>query len=317
MRLIQDEIARLESIQADGNPQTDFGAFWQTAVARVNDADPGLEATDTDYVVPGIAVRDIRFRGLDGTSVMGWFLRPAGVNRPLPVIVVFHGGNWHRGRPLDFAPWMMAGFAVLTMDFRQQGGRTGSSTAMEMFGVNHWIIMNIETPREFYLYHAWTDALMGLRVARSMPEVDADRSVVFGDSQGGGVALIMAALDPQVRLCVANMPSFCWWEKRVQTRTACANMIADYISRNLDQMATVFRTLSYFDVINFVDRIRCPVICSCGLEDVSTPPACVYAAYNNIRSEKEMINCPFTGHDVPCWVREREMAWILRKLRPS
>jgi len=314
MRLVQEEIARLESLQVEGNPQPDFGAFWQTAVARVNDADPGLEATDMDYVVPGMVVRDIRFRGLDGTPVAGWYLRPAGADRSLPVIVIFHGGNGHRGRPLDYAPWMMAGFAVLSMDFRQQGGRTGSNTAMDMFGVNHWITMNIETPREYYLYHAWTDALIGLRVARNMPEVDADRSVVLGGSQGGGVALVMASLDPQVRLCVANVPSFCWWEKRVQTRTACANTIADYIYRNPDQMATVFRTLSYFDVINFVDRIRCPVICSCGLEDASTPPACVYAAYNNIRSEKEMINCPFTGHDVPWWVREREMAWILGKL---
>jgi len=263
-----------------------------------------------------MAVRDIRFRGLDGTPVAGWFLRPAAAKGPLPVVVLFHGGNWRRGRPLDFASWVLAGFAVLSMDFRQQGGRTGSNTAMDMFAVNHWITMNIEKPPEYYLYHAWTDALMGLRVARDMPEADAGRLVVAGDSQGGGAALVMASLDPEVRLCVANVPSFCWWEKRVQTRTACATAIADYICRNQDQMETVFRTLSYFDVVNFADRITCPVVCSCGLEDASTPPECVYAAYNNIRSEKQMINCPFTGHAVPAWVQEKELAWLLRKLTP-
>jgi cephalosporin-C deacetylase len=314
MRLVQEEIARLESLHVEGNPQSDFVAFWQKAVARVNEAEPGLEATDVDYVASGIAVRDIRFRGLDGTPVAGWYLRPTGVDGPLPVMVVFHGGNWRRGRPLDFAPWLMAGFAVVSMDFRQQGGRTGSNTPMDMFGVNHWITMNIEDHENYYLYHAWTDALMGLRVARNMPEVDADRTVVFGGSQGGGAALVMASLDPDVTLCVANVPSFCWWEKRVQTRTACANVIADYICRHPDQMETVFRTLSYFDVINFVDRITCPVLCSCGLEDACTPPECVYAAYNNIRAEKEMINSPFTGHAVPSWVLEREMAWVLGKL---
>ena len=152
MRLVQEQIARLESIQVDGNPQPDFGAFWEAAVTRVNEASPGLEATDTDYVLPGMAVRDIRFRGLDGTSVAGWFLRPAVADGPLPVVVVFHGGNWRRGRPLDFASWVLAGFAVLSMDFRQQGGRTGSNTAMDMFAVNHWITMNIEKPPESYLY---------------------------------------------------------------------------------------------------------------------------------------------------------------------
>ena len=122
--------------------------------------------------------------------------------------------------------------------------------------------------------------------------------------------MVAAALNPRVALCLANVPSFCWWEKRVQGRTACASTIAEYVRRYPDAAERVFQTLSYYDVLHFADRIRCPLLGSCGLKDTSTPPDCVFAAFNKVRSEKRIEIYPFGGHEVRGVHVEKELAWL-------
>ena len=66
----------------------------------------------------------------------------------------------------------------------------------------------------------------------------------------------------------------------------------------------LYRILSYFDVKNFTDRIACPVYMAIGLQDETCPPHTNFAGYNHIRSEKDWICYPHTGHGiwmVPDW----------------
>ena len=293
MQLLDEQISILKVVDPPLTKRPDFDEFWAEAVRKVDAADPGAAAEPMDYPLDGMAVRDLTYHGLDGTPIAGWLLLPERAHHErVPAMVRFHGGSGSRGRPLDHLRWVMAGCAVIAMDFRQQGGRTGSNTTMDAFGVGHWIAMNIENHESHYLYHAWTDCLLSIKVAKQTPEINPNRVAVGGSSQGGGTALAMAALDPDVALCLADVPSFCWWERRIVTQTACASKIAEYIRRYPSKMDVVLNTLSYFDVMNLVDRIACPVLGSCGLKDTSTPPDCVYAAFNKIQSEKTIRNYP-------------------------
>ena len=97
------------------------------------------------------------------------------------------------------------------------------------------------------------------------------------------------------------------------TQTACASKIADYIRRRPSAMDAVLNTLSYVDVMNLADRIACPVLGSCGLRDTSTPPECVYAGFNRVRSEKTIRNYPFTGHAIEPWHAEEQLAWVRQR----
>jgi len=310
MRLIAKQIEELQKLDVPAYKEDDFEAFWDGAVSAVERA--ALAVTDhvLDYALDSVEVHDLRFAGLDGTPVAAWYLRPRQAAAPCPVIVQFHGGNGSRGCPLDHATWLLAGYAVVAMDFRQQGGTTGSRTAMDRCGTSHWICGNLEQPHNHYLYHAWTDALLSVRVAETRPGVRADQVVVSGASQGGGTAMVMAALNPRVALCLANVPSYCRWEKRVQDGSACASTIAEYIRRYPNAAATVFRTLSYYDVMHFANRIRCPLLGSCGLKDGMTPPDCVFAGFNKVTSEKRIEVYPFGGHEVPAVHVEKELAWL-------
>ena len=310
MRLIAEQIQLLEALNVPDYKEDDFDTFWETAVRAVEDVE--LRVTDEviNFPLDSVEVHDIRFEGLDGTPVATWYLRPRHVDTPRPVIVQFHGGNGSRGCPTDHARWLLAGYAVVAMDFRQQGGSTGSRTAMDRYGTSHWICGNLEHPHNHYLYHAWTDALLSVRVAETRSGVNPSQVVVSGSSQGGGTAMVLAALNPRIALCLANVPSFCFWEKRVQDKTACAGTIADYIRRKPESTETVFRTLSYYDVLHFADKIRCPLLGSCGLKDTATPPNCVFAGFNKVRSEKQIEVYPCGVHEVPAEHLEKELRWV-------
>jgi cephalosporin-C deacetylase len=310
MRQIEKQVRQLQAIDVPSYKEADFDEFWDRTVATVEAAP--LEVSDEviEYPLPDVEVHDLRFAGLDGTPVAAWYLRPTQVRGPCPVIVEFHGGNGSRGCPLDHSMWLLAGYAVVTMDFRQQGGITGSRTAMDRCGNGHWICGNLEQPHNHYLYHAWTDALLCVRVAETRLGVRPDQVIVSGVSQGGGTAIMAAALNPRVALCLSNVPSFCWWERRIETGTACASTIADYIHRYPAKAETVFRTMSYYDVLHFAGRVRCPLMGSVGLKDTLTPPDCVFAGFNKVTSEKRIEVYPFGGHERRGFHIEKELAWM-------
>jgi cephalosporin-C deacetylase len=313
MNLIKQQIDDLLKIDAPLTRKADFGEFWAQAIAKVDAHDIKLETKLSDYPLGNIKVYDSSFRGLDDTPVRCWVMLPeTKAKTPCPVIVHFHGGSGHRGNPTDFLHWLVNGYAVVSMDFRQQGGLTGSNTPMMRCGADSFAVMNLLDYRSYYLYHAWTDALICLRVAEQVEELDENTIVVSGSSQGGGTSLAMASLRPNlISACLASVPSYCWWERRIFIRSACAADIARFIQRNPQYEETVFNTMSYYDVINFVDRITCPVVISCGMKDDKTPPDCVYAAYNKIRSEKTIHNYSCGGHTL----EPRELENWLRFLK--
>ena len=52
----------------------------------------------------------------------------------------------------------------------------------------------------------------------------------------------------------------------------------------------------YYDVANFVPLIKCPVLVGVGLRDETCPPAGIIAAFNQIKSPKEIVILPKSGH---------------------
>jgi cephalosporin-C deacetylase len=296
MLLVDEQLAPLRALQVPETKQPDFDAFWAETVARVKETPLQAVLHPLAYPVPGMRVLDLTFAGLDGTPVHGWLLLPAVARGPVPVVVCYHGAGGSRGEPAHFACWLLAGCAVLTMDFRMQSGLTGSHTGFTTHHAPSWMSMGLLDKRAFYFYHTWTDALRLLQLAFQRPELDPARVAVEGGSQGGGAALAMAALEPRVALCMADVPSMCRLEKRVFDRSGGAKNIAAFLRDHPELDEQVCATLSYFDNLNLAARIRCPVLVSCGLKDPVCPPDTIFAAYNKITAEKEMIAYPFGEH---------------------
>jgi cephalosporin-C deacetylase len=120
---------------------------------------------------------------------------------------------------------------------------------------------------------------------------------VTGGSQGGALSLAVAALRNDIALCMADVPSNAWLDKRVFDRAGGANSISEYLRKHPDMLERVSETLSTFDLINLAERITCPTLVSAGFRDPICPVENVYAAYNKIPAEKEIVVYPFGEHD--------------------
>ena len=74
--------------------------------------------------------------------------------------------------------------------------------------------------------------------------------------------------------------------------------INDYLRLHPESREQVTETLAYFDCINFVDRITCPIIVNVGLNDDVCPPETGYAAFERIgTANKKLYPYPGHGHD--------------------
>jgi len=60
----------------------------------------------------------------------------------------------------------------------------------------------------------------------------------------------------------------------------------------------MYDNLTYFDIKNFVRRIKCPVLMGIGLQDPTCPPHTNLSSYNLITTPKELIIYPTCGHTV-------------------
>ncbi len=149
---------------------------------------PAAPASETRTLADGTRVLDVRFPCSDATCA-AWLYLPPAVERP-PVVVMAHGFAGTRDVALpDFAERFAAvGIAALVFDYRCFGASGGSPRQL----VDPWQQLD--------------DWRAALTFARARDDVDGSRAAVWGSSQGGGHALIIAAEDPEVRAVVAQAP---------------------------------------------------------------------------------------------------------------
>lgn len=126
-----------------------------------------------------------------GTPCAGWFYRAdSDVVGPRPVVVLGHGLGAVKEMRLDayaerFAD---AGYHALAFDYRHFGASGGQPRQL----------LDVDRQREDW--HA------AVAYARSLPDVDPDRVVLFGSSFGGGHVLVVAAQDERVAAAIAQCP---------------------------------------------------------------------------------------------------------------
>ena len=316
MHGLAERVKALARIKTPLTRRKDFGAFWKRAVKQAAEVPLDVKSRTVSYPVPTMTVHDLSYAGLDGTRVAAWLLLPAAARQPVPLMVVYHGAGGSRGFPSHHATWIDMGFAVMAIDVRLQGGDTGSVSGFASGNAEGYLSIGLLDPSGYYLCHVWTDSLRAVQVASEWPGIDAGRIVVNGGSQGGGISLAMAALRRDVKLCLTDVPSSAWLEKRVVDRAGGCAPIAQYLRKRPEHLERVEATLSYFDLINHAENIRCPVFMSVGLKDTVCPPENAFAAYNRIRSPKEAAVYPFGEHDGGgAYHHERKLERVARWLK--
>lgn len=140
---------------------------------------------------PGFAREDVTFPSADARCAAWLFRPPKHVTTvPGPVVVMAHGFGGVRGLRLDAyaARFAAAGYRVLLFDYRHFGDSDGQPRQLLGIGRQH------------------ADWRAAVDHARGLPDVDADRVVLWGTSLAGGHVLHTAARDPRIAAVVAQVP---------------------------------------------------------------------------------------------------------------
>lgn len=290
----------------------DLDGWWAARLERARSL-AGPVTVDRYFpdVYGELSVYDVTFSGAGGERISGWYLRPAGsAGRRLPVVVSFPGYDRGRGLPVEHTLLPAVGFAQFVMDVRGQGrGSNGS-------GEPHVLVRGVHDRDGYYYSRVYVDAARAVESVAELPGADPDLIAVEGGSQGGGLALAVAALcGEMVKVCQAEVPMLCDIHRAITvSQIPPYREITTFLASHAELAATALNTLRYIDCALLARRITASCLLSVGLRDQLCPPSTVYAAYHEIRAPKELAVAARGDHRVPKNHTERKVSHLRTNL---
>ena len=282
--------------------------------------EPKVSLVPAVFQHPAVECFDLTFTGTHGARIYAKYLRPK--NRPakIPAVIRFHG---YYGASSEWSEQMAlasAGFAVAYMDARGQGGKSEDVGGVKGNTVQGHIIRGLDDPDPDRLLYRdiLLDTAMLTRIVGSFPEVDENRIGAEGGSQAGGLTIACAALS-NIKSAVFFYPFLSDYKRVWQldlTKEAYGEltMYFRYFDPNHARENEIFTKRGYSDVQHLAPRIKANVHMCSGLMDTTCPPSTQFAAYNKIKSPKEVIFYPDFSHEwLPGYV-DRMLQWFMQDL---
>ena len=291
---------RPDAVVSLPDAQPDFDAFWEATLSEL--AEVPLEAELTEIPAYSNEVRtcyEVRYPSLGGAVAGGIISVPVAKGK-YPVYIQYMG---YGAEPFFFDPDANPERIDFLVSVRDQG--------IFKNGQERWIDRGLASKETFYYRGAFADARRAVDFAASLEKADPDRFVAFGESQGGALTFIAAALDSRIKAIAPAVPflgdyqdyaKIVWWPVHEVLEAADSEGLTDRDS--------LYAMLSYFDVKNFASRITCPTYMAFGLQDPTCPPHTNFSIYDNLGTQdKKWICIPTCGHAMwlePTWSAERE-----------
>jgi cephalosporin-C deacetylase len=288
------------------NPRPDdFDAYWAAALAELDALDPDavLEPSPFTAAASFAECFDLWFTGAGGARVYAKYLRPAAAAAPHPAVLKFHGYTMSSPDWSSMLAWVGCGYSVAALDCRGQGGRSEDPGGVRGNTQRGHIVRGIDDAPEKLLYRQiYLDCAELARIVMGFEEVDAARVGATGASQGGGLTLACAALEPRVKLAAPVYPFLTDYQRTWEMGLAVdayQELQAHFrlFDPRHEREADTFTRLGYIDIQHLAPSIRGEVLLITGLNDTVCPPSTQYAAFNRITAPKRHVLYPDFGHE--------------------
>ena len=303
MPLIDKPLEELRTYRGINPKPTDFDKFWDNSITEMKAIDPQVELTPAEFKSPQADCFHMRFTGVGAARIYAKLIRPKNAPAPHPAVVCFHGYSGDSGEWVERLPYAAAGFTVAALDCRGQGGKSEDIGGVTGNTLEGHIIRGLDGPPEKMLFrNIFLDTAQLAGLVMNLPEVDKTRVGALGVSQGGGLVLACAALEPRIKQAAPTYPFLCdfqrVWEMDLAERAY--RELKDYFRRFDPQhkrQEEIFTKLGYIDNQHLAPRIKAEILMGTGLMDEICPPSTQFAAYNKITSKKSMEIYPDFGHE--------------------
>lgn len=302
-------------------PQTpcpaDFASFWAKQKARLNEVpiNPVVRAVEItqDYLKKSVVAFDIKLDCVGEIPVTAYLAIPqarAGEAR-FPLLVTFHGHSYfpRSGSHLRLNEAVLQ--RMITFDVNPHGLPNG--LPIEYYKEKVWPIMRGKQGP--YPYRDWEDLeavyfngmflriVRALEYAKTRPEWDGKNLIVEGSSMGASQALVAAGLDPDVTICVANVPA-------MADQLGAIPGWPRLLGNAKTDPALLRKNAPYYDMVNFALQSKAKTLVGVGLRDMVCPAPSVWAVYNNLSGSKKIVVSPEGVHNWNQEMRDAKQPWI-------
>ncbi len=300
----------------------DFDDFWKNAMDELASISPSYKIEeDFEQSNKLFNVYRVEMSSIDNIRINGWLTIPkTAMGGKFPVLVGF-GGYQVLAKPLFFDE-----FISFTVNVRGADRNNMSDVNPNNQDI---LTLNINDPAKYIYRGIYMDCIRAVDFlfANENMGFDLNRIAVFGGSQGGSFALITAALlNKKIRTCVSDNPTFCDYHINLlmEPHIREASFVLEYLGKYLRANASFFtkdemlQTLSYFEIQNFMPKVKCPVLFGIGLLDPLAPAVTTIAAYNKMNKDvikaSEIYIFPELAHEVPERHNTFKSTWFFEKL---
>jgi cephalosporin-C deacetylase len=283
-----------------------YDLFWKNIITTANQKPLNFEL-DEMINEETHSRQEFKLISFDDFEIYGFILRPLIKKNLYPLIVHFHGYLWHRGSIVEFLPLLKAGYAILSYDFRHQGGKSGQK-------INDCLFLNVNDIEHFYYRAALIDAIQILNVAKKIPDLNHQKMALNGFSQGAGVAcLVYGHLKLGNALCI-DAPGMTNYDCRYKLKAGATSYFDEYAQKNNMTISSFLKTHYYFDVLFIAGQVDVPVLLSSSRNDPVCPFECFKEAYQLFKGHKEIVFYPSNEHDDGGYAQLEKKILFLNKI---
>lgn len=300
-----------EKIQAYTEQPADFDAFWKAAkdelAALPIDARrtllPELSSGKAD--VYHVSIQNAGKNRGGKSRIFGMLAEPKAPGKHPALLVVPGAGVWKHGPSMKLAEQGAITFTIgihgipLTLD--------AEIYPLVFEALRGYWTWGLESRDRFYYRRVILGCLRAADYLASLPNWDGKTLLVSGESQGGALTIITAALDPRVKGLAPIYPALADLTAYMKGRAGgWPEVFADESMRTPANLATA----PYYDTVNFARRLKVPGLYTWGYNDEVVPPSSMYAAYNAVTAPKKLHLVLPTGHSRLPEENEAIDAWL-------
>jgi len=282
-----------ERIPVSAPEPADFSAFWQAKLAELAAVPANPVMTPVESGNPAVKLWTITMANIRGTQIRGYLARPAN-DAPCPaMLVVQYAGVYALDKAWSVGP-AAQGWLVLNINAHDLPvDQPKDFYAQQNVGaIKNYPAIGREDRDTSYFLRMYLSCYRGAEYLATRPDWNRTTLLVQGGSQGGLQAIVTAGLHPAITVATANVPAGCDHTGAALKRTP------GWPRWTTDDPRTVTAS-TYYDVVNFARRVRCPVLVGMGLIDTVCPPGGVFAMYNQLTGAKRLVLMPGADHGGP------------------
>ena len=267
----------------------DFEAFWRNTHQQLKCYSSAHETRCMDQQ-GDIVNYAVTFNSWLDTTIKGYFLKWHG-KKPRPLLIYTHGYN---GNCNIQWLWARQGFNVFGFDTR------GFGRSVIPIQKDGWILTGIESAETSILRGAVCDYIRAAEVARLLADGLTERTLFYGYSFGGAMALMAEAVCQCADVVAAGVPSFGWMAgRRKLVKMGSGQEVNHYIRAHPELQEQIMQTLSYFDCANFAPLIKKPCLIGLGQKDIVVPAETVRVICNNLQTPHVVREFPYSHSNRP------------------